>query len=71
LNKKNTGVQEFRSSGVQEFRRILNKRTCLEIGVTSQAYFWVRIPISRRASELLHSELLSTFSYSLPGRKIR
>jgi hypothetical protein len=27
LNKKNTGVQEFRSSGVQEFRRILNQRT--------------------------------------------
>jgi hypothetical protein len=26
LNKKNTGVQEFRSSGVQEFRRILNPR---------------------------------------------
>jgi len=24
LNKKNTEVQEFRSSGVQEFRRILN-----------------------------------------------
>jgi hypothetical protein len=24
LNKKNTGVQKFRSSGVQEFRRILN-----------------------------------------------
>jgi hypothetical protein len=23
LNKKNTEVQEFRSSGVQEFRRIL------------------------------------------------
>jgi hypothetical protein len=45
LNKKNTGVQEFRSSGVQEFRssgvqefrRILKERTCLEIGATSQA----------------------------------
>jgi len=42
LNKKNTGVQEFRSSGVQEFRSsgvqkfriLLNKRTCLEIGAT-------------------------------------
>jgi len=42
MNKKNTGVQEFRSSGVQEFRssgvqefrRILNQRTCLEIGAT-------------------------------------
>jgi hypothetical protein len=36
VNKKNTGVQEFRSSGVQEFRRILNKRTCLEIGAISE-----------------------------------
>jgi hypothetical protein len=26
LNKKNTGVQEFRSSGVQEFRILLNPR---------------------------------------------
>jgi hypothetical protein len=30
--------EEYRSSGVQEFRRILNKRTCVEIGATSQAY---------------------------------
>jgi hypothetical protein len=30
MNKKNIKVQEFRSSGVQEFRRILNQRTCLE-----------------------------------------
>jgi len=24
MTKKNAGVQEFRSSGVQEFRRVLN-----------------------------------------------
>jgi hypothetical protein len=44
---KNTEVQEFRSSGVQEFRRILKERTCLQIGATSQAYSWVTIPISQ------------------------
>jgi hypothetical protein len=60
VNKKNTGVQEFRSSGVQEFRSsgVQEFRssgvqenpeswTCLEIGATSQAYSWVRIPHSQ------------------------
>jgi hypothetical protein len=36
--------EEYRSSGVQEFRRILDK---LEIGATSQAYSWVTIPHSQ------------------------
>jgi hypothetical protein len=29
--------EEYRSSGVQEFRILLKERTCLEIGATSQA----------------------------------
>jgi hypothetical protein len=44
VNKKNTGVQEFRSSGVQEFRILLNQRTCLEIGATSQAFQRLQSP---------------------------
>jgi len=49
LNKKNTEVQEFRSSGVQEnsgercgsFGATLDE---LNLGATSQAYSWVTIP---------------------------
>jgi hypothetical protein len=43
LHRKNTFEQEeYRSSGVQEFRRILKERTCLEIGAT---FLGVRVTI--------------------------
>jgi hypothetical protein len=43
VTKKNAEVQEFRSSGVQEFRSS-ELGTLLRIGATSQAYSWVSSP---------------------------
>ena len=73
MTKKNAGVQEFRSSGVQESSEL---GTLLRIGATSQAYSWVSSPPlsqvqnvfqagsespSERHSELLNSSILNSF----------
>jgi hypothetical protein len=77
VNKKNTGVQEFRSSGVQEFRRILNPGqtgdrsdiTGLFLGynpplsiIYSGSRIEVRLEFPYNGhSELLNSSILNSF----------